>query len=154
MKAVEIDSNRNPIIKNGKFQFIYDVDVIKQNCDQAMRQQIGELNYSADKGIDYFGNVFTGTPNFQRFEAQARTQLLNVTGVTGINSFDYELVVSQKENVLEYEVSISTIYGDTTITDSYEETTTQAEIAQITLASLAVTRWVNAGANYATRFEV
>lgn len=113
-RAIEIDGNRNPILIDGVFQWIFDIDVVKQNCDQAMRQQLGELNYDADKGIQYFDNVFTGTPNYQRFEAQARTQILNVKGVTGINSFSYSVL----NNVLSYTVEIATIYGVTTVANS------------------------------------
>jgi hypothetical protein len=113
-RAIEIDENRNPIIIGGVYQWAFDIDVVKQNCDQAMRQQLGELNYDADNGIDYTGNVFTGSPNFQRFEAQARTQILNVLGVTGISSFDYSVL----DNVLSYNVVIITTYGNTTITGS------------------------------------
>ena len=90
-----------------------DIDVVAQNCDQAMRQQLGELNYDADKGIQYFDNVLAGNPNFQRFESQARRQILNVSGVTGIASFNYEF----KGGVLSYNAVINTIYGLTTVAD-------------------------------------
>lgn len=113
MRAIQIDGNRDPVIKNGSFVFVFNIDVVAQNCDQAMRQQLGELNYDADKGIQYFDNVLTGNPNFQRFEAQARTQLLNVDGVTGIVSFDFEF----NNNVLSYNTVISTIYGSITVAD-------------------------------------
>lgn len=111
MRAIKIDNDRNPIIKSGKFVFVFDVDVIAQNCEQAMRQQLGELNYDADKGIQYFDNAFTGNPNFQRFEAQARQQILNVNGVTGVDSFNFEF----NDNVLSYNAAISTIYGSITV---------------------------------------
>lgn len=113
MRAIKIDSNRNPVIKNGKFVWVFGVEVVSQNCEQAMRQQLGELNYDADKGIQYTDNIFTGNPNFQRFEAQSRRQLLNVDGVTGIDSFNFEL----NDNVLSYNAVINTIYGLTTVAD-------------------------------------
>jgi hypothetical protein len=113
MRAIKIDGNRNPVIKNGSFVFVTNIDVVKQNCDQAMRQQLAELNYDADKGIQYFDNVLTGNPNFQRFEAQARTQILSVNGVTGIVSFNYEFIAG----VLSYNTVISTIYGKVTVAD-------------------------------------
>ena len=111
MKAIKIDANRNPVITGGKFVFVFDVDVVAQNCDQAMRQQLGELNYDADKGVQYFDNIFTGNPNFQRFESQARREILNVDGTTGINSFDFEF----NDNVLSYNATIGTIYGEITV---------------------------------------
>ena len=114
MRAIKIDGNRNPVIVNGKFVFVFDIDVIAQNFEQAMRQQLGELNYDADKGIQYFDNVFTGNPNFQRFEAQSRAQRINVEGVTGIDSFDFDFIAG----VLSYNAAISTIYGATTVANS------------------------------------
>lgn len=113
MRAIKVDANRNPVIKNGAFVWVTGIDVVKQNCDQAMRQQLSELNYDADKGIQYFDNVLTGSPNFQRFEAQARTQLSNVEGVTGIASFNYEF----SNNVLSYNTVINTIFGSVTVAD-------------------------------------
>ena len=111
MRAIKIDANRNPVITSGKFVFVFDVDVVAQNCDQAMRQQLGELNYAADKGIQYFDNIFTGNPNFQRFESQARRAILAVDGVTGINSFDFEF----NDNVLSYNAVYSSIFGPITV---------------------------------------
>lgn len=114
MRAIKIDENRDPVIINGRFVFVFDIDVVAQNCEQAIRQQLGELNYDANKGIQYFDNIFTGNPNFQRFEAQSRTQLLNVGGVTGIDSFSFDFI----DGVLSYNANISTIYGATTVAAS------------------------------------
>jgi hypothetical protein len=111
MRAIKIDSNRNPVIVNGKFVFVFNIDVVTQNCEQAMRQQLGELNYDADKGIQYLDNIFTGNPNFQRFESQARRAISAVNGVTGIVSFNFEF----NDNILSYNTVISTIYGSTTV---------------------------------------
>ncbi len=111
MRAIKIDADRNPVISNGRFVFVFDADVVAQNCEQAMRQQRDELSYDADKGIQYFDNIFTGNPNFQRFESQARSALTAVDGVTGITSFNFEF----NDNVLSYNTVISTIYGQTTV---------------------------------------
>tara|TARA_R110000765_G_scaffold269029_2_gene368029 strand:- start:376 stop:723 length:348 start_codon:yes stop_codon:yes gene_type:complete len=111
MRAIKVDSNRDPILKNGSFVWVTNADVVAQSCDQAMRQQLGELNYDKDKGVQYFDNVLTGNPNFQRFEAQARNQILNVMGVSGIVSFNYDFI----DGVLSYNTVISTIYGSTTV---------------------------------------
>jgi hypothetical protein len=111
MRAIKIDANRNPVITSGRFVFVFNADVVSQNCEQAMRQQLGELNYAADKGIQYFDNIFTGNPNFQRFESQARRAISAVDGVSGIISFNFEF----NDNVLSYNAVISTIYGAITV---------------------------------------
>lgn len=111
MRAIKIDANRNPVISNGRFVFVFYADVVAQNCEQAMRQQRGELNYDADKGIQYFDNIFTGNPNFQRFESQARRAILNVPGVTGINTFNFEF----NGNILSYNADYSSVFGPITV---------------------------------------
>jgi hypothetical protein len=107
IRTLKIDSNGNPIITNGNF------NAVLQICEQVMKTQLGEYQYNQTKGIDYFGNVFTGTPNFQRFEVQARTQLEAVNGVTRVESLNYRL----SDNKLIYTATIATIYGTGTITN-------------------------------------
>ena len=107
MKAIKIDGDRNPVMKGGRFIWVTDIDVVLQNCDQAMRQQLGELNYSARRGVQYFGNVFENNPNYQLFEAQARKALRSVSGVVAVDDFTYNLVGES----LSYTAIIKTIYG-------------------------------------------
>lgn len=108
MRAIKIDPvTRDPVMVGGKFQFVYDIDVVLQNCDQSMRQQLGELPYNQQKGVEYLNNVFNGNPNFQAFEFQARREIQNVDGVIRVQSFDYSLT----DGVLSYTAEIKTIYG-------------------------------------------
>ena len=111
IRTLKIDSNGNPIITNGNFTFITDIDAVLQICEQVMKTQLGEYQYNQSKGVDYFGNVFTGTPNFQRFESQARSQIESVDGVIRVESLIYSL----NENILTYNATISTIYGSGSI---------------------------------------
>jgi len=114
MIAIKIDDNMNPVMMDGRFVWVQDIFVVEQNCRQAMKQSLGELAFDYGKGIDYFNNVFTASPNWQKFEAQARLNILKVDGVTGISSFTYE----QTESLLSYELVIKTIYGEKTINAS------------------------------------
>lgn len=111
MKTLKVDSNGDRVVQNGAFVSLYDLDAVMQTCEQVMKQQLGELQYDQTKGIEYFNNVFLGDSNLQLFEAQARTQLLRVTGVTSISSFTY----SQTDNALSYTATINTTYGSGTI---------------------------------------
>ena len=155
MRAIKVNLNTgNPELKNGKFQFVYDIYVVEQNCNHAMRQQLGELNFAVDKGIEYFDNVYNGTPNLQRFEAQARTQILNVDGVDSITSFEYELVTGDFKNVLEYSITIKTVYGTITAADSYAEQIARKANNDTLTALLASQKWVNAGIIYSKTFGV
>lgn len=107
MKTILVDDNGDRVTKDGLFVYLIDLPALTQTCEQAMKQQLKELQYDQTKGIEYFNNVFTGTPNFQLFESQARNQILNINGVTGISSFTYE----QIDNELSYTATIETIYG-------------------------------------------
>jgi len=107
MKTILVNDNGDRVTKNGLFVFSTDLKAVEQTCEQVMKQQLRELQYDQTKGIEYFNNVFTGTPNFQLFEAQARNEILKVNGVTGVSSFSYE----QTDNALLYKATINTIYG-------------------------------------------
>lgn len=113
IKTLKIDANGNPVITNGNFTFITNIDAVLQICEQIMKTQLGEYQYNQTKGIDYFGNVFTGSPNFQRFEVQARTQLEASNGVIRVESLNYSL----SDNTMIYTATIVTIYGTGTITN-------------------------------------
>lgn len=114
MKAIKVDKNRDIVVIAGKIQFVYDIDVIKQNCIHAVLQLKKELNYEQSKGIDYFDNVFTSNVNLQRFEAQIRDNLKNVNGVLSIES----LTKNIQGSVLAYSVKIKTTFGDMNINDT------------------------------------
>lgn len=115
MRAIKIDlKTREPIIKNGRFVWVDGIDAVLQNCEQSMRQQLGELQYDQTKGVEYLNNVFSGNPNYQAFEFQARREIEKVRGVTRVESFSYSL----SEGVLSYTATIKTIFGEGTINGS------------------------------------
>ena len=107
-KAIKADRvTRDIVVSGGALQFVSNIQVVLQNCDHALRQQLRELQYRQSKGIEFFDNVFNGTPNFQLFKFQAITQLENVSGVVRVNTFDYIF----SDGVLEYSAEILTEYG-------------------------------------------
>jgi hypothetical protein len=105
------ETTRDFIVSGNALSVVYGIDVVLQNCDHAMRQQLLELQYNQEKGIEYFGNVFNGTPNYQLFKYQAITQLENVSGVERVSAFTYNI----ENNVLSYSAEIVTEYGIGTI---------------------------------------
>ncbi len=108
MKTVKVDDSGDRVTDNGLFVYLFNLDAVIQTCEQVMKQQLGELQYDLTKGVEYFNNVFNGEPNFQLFEFQARQQILNVGGVTSIDSFSYTHI----DEVLSYTATIKTIYGN------------------------------------------
>lgn len=109
-----VDDNGDRVTKNGLFVYLIDIEAVEQTCEQAMRLQLKELQYDQTNGIEYFNNVFVGTPNFQLFEAQARNKILTVEGVIGISSFSFE----QIDDELLYTATIQTIFGNGEINGS------------------------------------
>lgn len=114
MRTIKTDSNGDFVYLNGEIQIIYDLDAVMQTCEQRMRQQLAELDYDQQVGIEYFNNVFLGNPNLQMFEAQARAQLLTVDDVKKIQYLNY----STENGALNYEALIITKYGSGVISGS------------------------------------
>lgn len=111
-RAYKVDPvTRDYVLAGGRKVVVRDIEVVLQNCDHAIRQQLGELQYRQTKGVEYFDNVFTGNPNFQLFKFQAITELENVSGVVRVNSFEYTVT----NGVLDYSAEILTDYGTETI---------------------------------------
>ena len=107
-KSLKVDpATRDLVVSGGALKLAHDIDVVLQNCDHAMRQQLGELRYNQGKGIDFFGNVFGGNPNFQIFRFQAIQNLQNVDGVKRVLDFRYDL----EDGKLNYTAEILTDYG-------------------------------------------
>lgn len=102
------DYTQDLTFSGNKILLVSDSDVIKQNCDSALRQHVNELLFNKSSGIDYFNNIFTSSQNFQLFESQARSQLLSVSGVNSVISFEYIFY----DGLLQYETVIDTIYGE------------------------------------------
>lgn len=114
MRTILVDDSGDRVTKNGLFVYLTDIKAVEQTCEQAMKLQLKELQYDQTKGIEYFNNVFVGTPNFQLFESQARNKILNIEGVIGISSFSFE----QIDDELLYNATIQTIFGNGEINGS------------------------------------
>lgn len=83
-----------------------------QNCKTAMLAQRGEMIYAMDEGIPYRSTIWDQYRPAQ-FEAAARTALLNVDGVVGINQF----TINRTGNDFIYRVEIMTRWGVGSLTN-------------------------------------
>lgn len=113
LKVIKVDGNRDPVIKSGKYVFVYAAEAAAQVIASTIRVSLGEYQYDLTKGVDYFNNVFTGNPNFQKFEFQIRQQVKSLSFVEKITSFEYTV----DNNILSYEMTVQTIYGTTTVAE-------------------------------------
>lgn len=87
------------------------IDAVLQNCEHVVKTRFTEVYYDRTKGVDYFGLVFTGSPNLPAYEADVRSLIAQVDGVRSITDFTYSL----ESGILSYQLTIATIYGEGTI---------------------------------------
>lgn len=116
MSLVLAVNDKNDIYAaSGLLQYKTGKEAVGQSAAQNVKIQLGELIFKTNVGVEYLGNVFTGSFNILTFEAQARRQLKATKDVTAIKSFTAQVALG----VLSYESTLETIYGETTIGDSF-----------------------------------
>lgn len=147
MRSLAQNYRRDFIVTAGRIQTVSDLESAKIIIDNAVRSQLGEYRYNTTKGVNYEGNVFGPAPNLQLFEAQVRRNVLSLSFVERINSFEYNV----SNNELVYEMSVSTIYGDTdTVTTEQED---QGSVIDVQPLLVATQKYVISGINYAVTFN-
>lgn len=101
-------TNKNDLYlgRDGNMGIVVDKDAIRQNCETAIKAQLGEMIYAADEGMPIMQTVWDRFDPAQ-FEAAARTTLQTVEGVTAVDSFNVELV----GDTVQYQALIHTIFG-------------------------------------------
>jgi hypothetical protein len=108
MTAVfDVNGNNDIFTVNGRLQVATGKRAVLVHAERAMKASLREMIYAVNRGVDYFGDVFSGSPNIRNFEAGARAQILRVEGVVSIDSFD----ASVQNNQLIYRVTIRTEFG-------------------------------------------
>ncbi|WVH05520.1 hypothetical protein KKJFFJLC_00057 [Vibrio phage vB_VpaS_PGB] len=141
-------SKRDFVVVAGRIQTVSDIEAAQTVIDNVVRSQLGEYRYNTTKGVDYEGNVFSSNPNLQLFEAQVRRNVLLLSFVEQIKSFEYNINSETKE--LEYSMDVSTIFGDTS-TRALDDRNELAEGVFSML--LAVQNYTLSGINYAEKFN-
>jgi hypothetical protein len=108
-RVFTVDSNNDLIIAgDGNLAISSDLAATLQACEHAAKAQLSEMVLAVDEGIPNFQTVWTGAPSVIQFEAYLRRSLLAVVGVLDI----VELTTVVANNILSYNVTIATIYGE------------------------------------------
>ena len=92
---------------NGNVAFVSGLEAVAQNCEQAMKAQLGEMIYDKSAGVNYQGTLFSSSGNVVGFTASARAALALVPDVLGVESFR----VYYDGNTAKYQAVIETPYG-------------------------------------------
>lgn len=110
----ETDNNNDLTLgSDGNLSMISGLDAVIQQCEEAMETLLGELIYDKTKGIDYGNTVFSGSPDFVKFERQASAQLLAVDTIQNVTDFTLEIV----GDTLRYTAIIDSTLGTGNITN-------------------------------------
>lgn len=108
MRTIAVNSNNDIYIdSSGNLAMVEGIDAILQQCEQAASIRLGELPYNQSKGIPFFDNVFTDSPDLALYDMYLRKQFNSVTGVVRVINIGFK----QEGDVLSYEAVIETIYG-------------------------------------------
>ena len=103
------DSNNDLFLgHDGNISISSGVEAVKFACQTASQAQRGEMIFSVLKGIPNFQVTWAGAPNFALFESYVRNTLEGVDGVVEVTELSSQL----RDNVLSYDATIKTIYGD------------------------------------------
>lgn len=111
-RVFTVDSNNDLVLaSDGNLGISEALEAVLQACEHAAKAQLGEMILATNEGVPNFETVWSGTPNVAQFEAALRRQLLRVQGVTSVA----ELTAIVANNILSYNATIVTIYGQGTI---------------------------------------
>ncbi len=109
MRSFAENNSRDLYIgSNNQLVSISEAEALAQITKTAIESQLGEMIYAVDSGMPTDSVVWSGTPNLQQFEFYARKNISAVSGVTGIVSFEAEIV----DDTITYTAVISTEFGE------------------------------------------
>ena len=112
IKTLSTDSNNDLFVNpNGSIAVSNDIDAVLNICEHVAKTMRGELVLQGDVGMPYFEAVWSGVPNIPQAESALRRAWLGVDGVKGVD----DLTVFVQDNVLYYNATIQTIYGEAAI---------------------------------------
>jgi hypothetical protein len=91
---------------NGNLVVATGVTAVQQDCEHALKAQLGEMIYNPRGGMPTFYDVWQ-SQNFIRWNAVARATLANISGVFKVVS----LSISVNDGTFSYVAQIQTTYS-------------------------------------------
>lgn len=96
---------------DGNIAVLSGLQAVAAACVTACLTQLGECVLQTGVGLPNFQTVWVGVPDYAIWESYLQTTILNVEGVTSVQS----IRLSVQENTLSFIAEINTIYGPTSI---------------------------------------
>lgn len=109
--SFSVNSSNDIHTVGGRLQIARDLQAILQTCQRAVKANFGEMILATDRGVNYFDDLWNGSPNVVRFEAGARMQISRVVNVISIEEFNATI----QNNETTYTATIRTTFGTGTI---------------------------------------
>lgn len=100
---------------DGNLQMFEDINAIENIARNVVRTFLGELPYNQQKGIPYLQTIFASRPLIPVWQSYMVDALQAIQGVTRVLNFN----LTSEENMLSYNLTLQTIYGQTTIQSIY-----------------------------------
>lgn len=91
----------------GNLAIAQDVRAVLFLCEAAAETLQSELVLNTDIGLPNFQTVWNGAPNLPQYEGILRDTFLKIEGVEEVT----QIIVSLKDNILNYNAVIQTRYG-------------------------------------------
>lgn len=111
-RVFTVDINNDLVINgDGLMGISNEIQAVLQACEHAAKAQLREMVLAVDQGVPNFQTIWTGAPNIPQFEAYLLRELQKVDGVIEVVSLN----ASASSNVLSYNATIRTIYGEGSI---------------------------------------
>ena len=111
MKVRALDENKDWTFGAGLQNYKTDEDAISQNVKTKLNSFLGDCFFDTEEGIDWFTLWDTG--RLDDLLESIQNKILSVEGITGLNSFDYELVNRKLKVSYDVQTVFSQSYQDT-----------------------------------------
>lgn len=110
MRYRKLDENGDMTFGNNRFDFLKDLEAVKQAIVTRLKLLKGEWWENTEEGLPLFQDILASR-NIEKTKRIIMTRIQNTDGVLSVNS----LVVTFENRILNIIASVSTIYGETLI---------------------------------------
>lgn len=113
--TIKTDENNDVFIDSqGNFVLLSGIDAVLQDVRAETLLRKGEDIYNSNKGVDYFGTIFTPQANYDDARKSLVTACESSPDVVRVDS----LTITIESENFEYSAEIMSTYGPLTVTNS------------------------------------
>lgn len=108
MKTWYINKQNGLELQYGQIRMAKDIDALRVRIDSALQIVKGELD-DPNKGVDYFGIIFSNTPISMKIQEISRV----ISGIEGVEEIEYKSgTFDKRTSALRFHFRIRSAYGD------------------------------------------